>query len=311
MELPEMVLAAVSATADDVARARLALVYGVAADRAVVAGDLVRSRELLDLGFAAAAGDAIEGSDRYCHGAAGDLALFTGATADASEHYRASAAGFRAAGHDALAAWVTAVGALPEVYAGDGSAALSSVSDAVQAADETRCPSAQAFARYALAEASVGHDEPAARQHLNEAVRLADSVGATYVAGLAHLSLATLEARTGNVAAALPHYAALLDMWRRSGNWTQQWNTLRTLVVVLAEVDRYEAAVCLLAGIDAHAQAPRWGEDHERLVAVEQLANRAIGAERFERARLEGSAASSAEVLALAHAAVEAALSSR
>lgn len=309
--LAEIVLASVSSTGEGVDPSRLAVFYGLAADRALVAGDLTRAGELLDLGFAAADGVAAEGSDRYCHGAAGDLALFTGATAEASEHFRASAAGFRAVGHPVLAAWLSAVGVLPDVYGGDIPTALAVASDALRSANETGCPSATAFAHYALAEAFAPRDEAAARQHLNEAVRLAESVEAAYVAGLAHLSLATLVSRSGDVAAALPHYGALLEMWRRSGNWTQQWNTLRTLVVVLADLDRYEDAVRLLAGIDTHAQAPRWGEDHERLVAVEQRSHRALGAACFDRAWRDGSAASSAEVLALAQAAVEASLSSR
>ena len=311
MELVEMVLAGLSSTDAVVEPSRLAVLFGLAADRAIVAGDLRRAGDLLELGFAAAAGAAEEGADRYCRGAAGDLALFRGATDEASAHFVASAACFRAAGDDALAAWVTAAAALPDVYSGDAASARRAASAAVAAADASGCPSAMAFARYALAEASAPDDDGAARRLLDESIELAESVDAAYVAGLAHLSVATLESRSGDVADALPHYAALLEMWRRSGNWAQQWNTLRTLVLVLVDLGQHEEAVRLLAGIEAHAEAPRWGEDHARLVAAEQRLHRALGGARFEAVRLEGSGSSSAEVLAGAEAAVEALLSSR
>jgi hypothetical protein len=77
------------------------------------------------------------------------------------------------------------------------------------------------------------------------------------------------------------------------------------LVVVLADLDRLEAALGLLAGIDANADAPRWGADDERLAAVERRARRTLGPSRFDRAMSVGSQASSAEVLASAQTAVE------
>src|SRR5258706_10514538 len=106
MELAQMV--AVSSIGTDADRSRVAVACGLAADRALVEGDLRRAREFLDLGFAAARGDVADGSDRYCHGAAGDLALFTGAAVEARDHYRAAAEGFRTVGHAALAAWLSA-----------------------------------------------------------------------------------------------------------------------------------------------------------------------------------------------------------
>jgi hypothetical protein len=106
--------------------------------------------------------------------------------------------------------------------------------------------------------------------------------------------------RIGSAAAALDHYAVLLDMWRKSGNWVQQWNTLRTLIVALTDVGRHDDAVRLLGGIDAHAATPRWGDDDVRLSAAERACRAALGADRYDVALAAGRTLSPLDVLALA-----------
>lgn len=283
--------------------------FGMAADHVLARGDVAGARALLERGFAAAPD--VAGADRYCHGVAGDVALFGGDLVAARTHYRAAEQGFRAAGLAAMAAWLRAAAALPDIYGSDPAGGLADATLARAQADACGCPSAQAFTRYVVAEALAGDDAAAARSELEAAVRLASGVDATFVAGLAHISLATLAARSDDPAGALPHYGVLLDTWRRSGNWIQQWNTLRTLVVVLTDLGDHDSAARLLAGVEAHAQAPRWGDDDARLTAAENACRAGLGHQRHDEARAAGALASPVEVVDLAARAIAAAAIAR
>jgi hypothetical protein len=67
------------------------------------------------------------------------------------------------------------------------------------------------------------------------------------------VSAASVRSRLGDLAEALPEFAALIDRWRRSNNWTQQWVTLRNLVESLVRLGEDEVATVL------HAAAPTAG----------------------------------------------------
>jgi hypothetical protein len=207
-----------------------------------------------------------------------------------------------------MAAWLSAAAALPSIHGGDRDHGLAAARAAQTDADETRCPSAMAFARYVVAEGEASLDEAGARAKLEAAVRLAEGVGATYVSGLARLSLATLAIRVGDPAAALSQYSVLLELWRRSGNWAQQWPTLRTLAIALAESGRHEQAMRLLGGIDGNAQVPSWGDDAARLSRVHERARAVLGGDAYATAYGDGVRLSSLDVLALAQRAVRDAL---
>lgn len=302
--LPAAALAAVERSGATPGPETLAPVFGVAADQALIVGDPNRAKTLIDRGFEASGTSAV--SRRYCEAAAGDLALFSGATLDADAHYDRAAAGFEAAGQAVLAAWLRALTALAAAYRGSRTAGQAIAAEALAHSARLGCPSGRAVAHYVAGEAAFDDDD--ARRHLNDAVGMADSVGATYIAGLAHLSLATLEART-RPAASLPHYVLLLESWRRSGNWAQQWTTLRNLVVVLTELEMYEEAVTLLAGIDANTETPAWGDDADRLRLADEACRRRLDDAAWAGARTTGMHASSVDVLMHAQVAVDRALS--
>jgi len=299
-------LASPAASASDAELRSLA--YGAAADRAVTVGDLESAALLVARGLEFAA-TSPPGADRLCRGAAADLALFAGRADEAVGHYRAAADGFRRAGPTGFAPWLDAATALAMTYGGRLDEARDVASDALAAAEIAGGASVRAFAFYALAEAVAAAEPAAAREHLADGLHLADAVGASWIAGLIHLSLATLAARAGDPAAALPHYRVLLDLWRRAGTWTQQWNALRTLVVVLSDLGRHEDAARLLAGVEANAATSRWGEDDARLRAAEDLLRSALGPARYAEVTDDGARRSGADVVAAAEAAVEAALS--
>jgi predicted ATPase/DNA-binding CsgD family transcriptional regulator len=238
----------------------VALAYGAAAAAATTAGDADGAARLCAKGF----GNAKEGEEhaaRLCHGAAADLALFAGDTPEAAAHYQAAADGFRSLALSAMAAYLDAASGLALGYGGSQAQARPVLDEALALADSSGCPSARAFTRYALAETVAGTDAPQARGLLEDAIDLADSVGATFVAGVAELSLANLSARAGELSAAFAHYPGLIDRWRLAGNWTQQWNTLRTLVFVLVDAKRYFSAAKLSAAITAAGAEPTWGDD--------------------------------------------------
>jgi hypothetical protein len=203
-----------------------------------------------------------------------------------------------------FAVWIDAASALALSYSGRFADARDVARAARADADTSGSPSLRAFARYASAE-SLAHAGPArARELLEEALELAESVGAEWVTGLVHLSLATLTARNGAPRDALAHYLALLDRWRRAGTWTQQWNALRTLVAVLVDLNRHEEAARLLGGIEAYAPTPRWGDDDARLRSAELRMRRALGDARCQDLFADGGALAAIDVLAAAQQAV-------
>ena len=283
----------------------VALAYGAAAAAAVTAGDVATARRLSEKGLEQAS-EAGEPSARLCYGAVADLALFAGDTNAAADHYRAAAEGFRNVGGDAMAAYLDAASGLALAYGGNAAEAEPIVGRSLAAADVSGCPSARAFARYATAELAAANDTPLARQRLEEAIDLAESVSATFVAGIAELSLATLEARTGDHHSALGRYAKLIDVWRLAGNWTQQWNTLRTLVFVLADLRRYRAAAELMAAIAAAGAAPTWGDDAAGWAKARDLINMHLEPVMIETIEIAAKNAAPSDVLDMvqAHVAV-------
>jgi tetratricopeptide (TPR) repeat protein len=284
----------------------LALAYGAAAAAANTAGDGDEAHRLWAIGVDHAR-HAEEPSLRLCHGVAADLALFAGDTNAAAEHYQLAAAGFRSGGIAAMAAYLDAASGLALTYGGNNAKARPILEQSVAAADHTGCPSARAFARYALAELLAAENPTLAQHRLEEAIELAQSVSATFVAGVAELSLATLHARTGRPRAALAHYPTLIDLWRLAGNWTQQWNTLRTLVFVLADLDDYRATAELMAAIAASGAEPTWGDDAAAWAKVRAKVHAQLEPSMIETAELTAHQLGRGEVLALAEAHVRAA----
>ena len=60
-----------------------------------------------------------------------------------------------------------------------------------------------------------------------DAIAEATRVGCNFFEGVARVSLASAQARTGDVAGAAEGFGYLLDFWRRTGQVTQLWTTAR------------------------------------------------------------------------------------
>lgn len=295
LELAAGSVATMTGLAPDLA----AEVAGAAADTAMLRGDHDAARALLTRASEAAldAADPVV-AGRLAQGVAGDLALFHGRPEIAQQHYTRAAEGFARAGRPALAAWLTGARALAMGHDSAGEAARDLAQSALEAALETGCRSAIAICRYALAELEIGTAPTTAHRLLRDSIADADQVGASYVAGLARLSLATLSMRTGGTPEAVQLYRSLIASWLLAGNWTQQWNTLRTLVPALVDWGRSAAAVRLAAGIEVHAAAAAWGDDADQLSRAARDARAVLGDARYDAESATGRASDRGRVVA-------------
>jgi predicted ATPase/DNA-binding SARP family transcriptional activator len=182
----------------------------------------------------------------------GDVALLEGRFADAAELY---ATGARLARGSDLEAFCEATGshAIALSYQGETAAALTLAEACLQTAKEIGAPGGVAFALYFAGECRLVTDPQTALTLFEESRRLAAGVGALLVEGLATLSSVSVRARAGaEPAVALAAYREAIEHWRRVGNRTQQWVTLRNLVPVLVRAGHDETA-CIVHGAQASA----------------------------------------------------------
>ena len=102
---------------------------------------------------------------------------------------------------------------------------------------------------FCAGEAVLAVDVELARARLTRAVELAESTGASFVAGVAGASKASIDARLGDPVAAAEDYRRLISHWRRAGMWSTQWTMLRSIAALLARLDRPADAAELLGAI--------------------------------------------------------------
>lgn len=149
------------------------------------------------------------------------------------------------------------------------------------AAEQCRSPSALAFASWVSGEIIADTTPDQAREQLQRAIALATSAGSRFVAGIARVSLASLDARHGDAAVALGHYERAIREWQQAGAWTPLWVTFRTLVELLARAGAWADAATLYGAVTAASSgAPPFGADADRLRQLSaQLPQRLTGAE--------------------------------
>ena len=121
-------------------------------------------------------------------------------------------------------------------------------------------PAVQAFAWYVKGECLAETETEAAVTIVEEAAALASDCGAWFVEGVARLTAAIVRGRRGEPVDVVAGYADLLRHWRRSGNWTQQWATLRNLVELLVQLEADDPAVTIAAAAEVEqTAAPPFG----------------------------------------------------
>lgn len=251
-----------------------ALALGTAADLALHDGDPSRAAELASAGLTAAGGR--PELSYLANAVLGDIALFAGDSTTAASMWRAASEGYLRAA-PALEPWAAAAEALAHLYGGHTPEAELGAAKALKDADACGCPTVQAFARYVAAEVCASAAPERAMALLAEAMTIASSASAAFVANLARLTLATLTCRSGDPVTAAGLYPAVLQEWRRGGQWAQQWTTLRTLVPVLAAAGAEGEAAVLIGGLRSHGKAETWGRDAAELRHTEGQIQEALG----------------------------------
>ncbi len=129
-------------------------------------------------------------------------------------------------------------------------------------------PSEQAWLAFARGEALAEIDANAADGFLLESVRLGNSVGNRFVAGIATSVLAALEAERGNLKGAAASYIEVLGTFLRQGNVTHLTTFLRNIVPLLASLGEAATAAVVGAWVLGPSARPSYGPDVEAALAT-------------------------------------------
>ena len=250
---------------------------GVAARGTSNRGELARSRELAERALAAvpdeadprrlAALDSLEATALYEGRLAECRALAEEALASARRHDDAYNA-MQAQLHQALAL----------IYEQQREAGLEAALALRAAADRDGNPHHRAWARYVHAEARGDDDPGEALQLLEEALAVVEPAHDRLLRGVARMAIAALRARHHSPREALPAFADVIRHWRRAGDWTHQWPTIRNVVPLLVELGADEVAAQLYGAQQAADTAtPAYGDDADRLAETLQRVTSRLG----------------------------------
>jgi predicted ATPase/DNA-binding SARP family transcriptional activator len=273
-------------------------VYAAAAAAAWMRGDLRRAGELAARGATLGTGPD-DPARAVAFDALGDVTFFEGRLADAEGAFR-EAARLAVAGGDPDGEVNGLAGvALAMAYSGrvaDGIA----TADAAERAAVRAGPSVRAFLRFVKGECRAQTAPEQALGLLDEAIGLARDCQAWFVEGVAALTAASLRARHGDPASAMPALADLLHHWHRSGNWTQLWIILRNVAELLVRVEQDTAAVVIAAAAEVAAATPTFGTESELLSQALHTARIRLGEQAFEAAHRRARQLTGHEVVDLA-----------
>jgi predicted ATPase/DNA-binding SARP family transcriptional activator len=226
---------------------------------------------------------------------------------------RAVVAHFRGEFATAHGAWLRATeGAGAEASAFVGSAALAAAygGDLVTARhllDRARslvtCGSHRAFIAYVEGELRASTQPEESVPHYVEAIETASRVGCNFVEGVARVSLASTQARIGDVPVAAQGFGYLIAFWRRTGQATQLWTTARNAAELLTAAGRSHTAALLLICADAAPGAAAVDEEIARFSGRSYTATESlVGARELDELRAESWRLGPARVLDRAQA---------
>jgi predicted ATPase/DNA-binding SARP family transcriptional activator len=257
-------------------------VRACAAHGAAKRGDLIGARSLAQVG-AEASGD----ERRFCVEMLGQINLFEGRLDDAIACSRAAARLHADADDRLFATNAATVEAVALAYSGHLGDAEAKARQLRRLAAGLGVPSLLAMTSYILAETIADPDEATAMYQ--ESISLASAVGAEFVTGLAHTSLAAREIRAGHHERARRRLGGVIDHWQRAGIWNQQWLAIRLLIEVLDRDGEDEPVAILTGAYAASAVAgPAYGEDATRLTDAANRARLRLGAEGYAAAQSRG-----------------------
>ncbi len=212
-------------------------------------GEIPTADRLARAGLAAASGSA---DSWHCLASLSLVELSRGAYADGVEHALAAAAlATRPSDNVGIAA-------LCATYAGDlDRARVLSQQMAIIATS----PTLIAFSEYIAGEidSTTGRGDRAER-HYAHAIDLARTAGATFLEGIATVGRLSLLAHSNRIGEALRGYDEVINYWARTGNWIQQWTTLRNLAALLHDLGEHEPATALINAAEHAPDAPLVGD---------------------------------------------------
>jgi predicted ATPase/DNA-binding SARP family transcriptional activator len=274
----------------------VAWVYGVAASGSRFAAEL----EGADALAARAAQLAVEPATRaYAANLRSEAAFFSGRTKEAVVHIDTVEA---LEGVEVPPEWRALFQVERALHAaydrGDVAAAVAYAEEGRSLASRHRSAVAGAWATYARGEVVLESDPAAATPYLASAVEQAEAAGDRYLDGVALLSLASARARTGDTVEAAALFHRAVGQWRRAGNWTHQWTTLRNAVVLLTRAGRLEEAARLDGALEARGvSAQATGPEAERVRRTRDELVQRLGRDGYDAAARAGAATSDGELV--------------
>ena len=194
--------------------------------------------------------------------------------------------------HRAMTCMMRALGFL---YRGDARTAAVHAVEYRQVAERSGNRGLRASALYSHGEALLDADPAAATPLLEEAIEVAAGVD-SHTQGVALVSLASLQARSGDTGRALELYRDVIAHWRRLGNYTHQLTTLRNLVALLVRIGADDHAAVLYGAVTA-ASVPSFGAEAQRLADAWDELEQRLGPENARTAVQRGRHLTAAEMV--------------
>lgn len=279
-------------------------VWGVAAHGISNRGELTRTRSLAQRALEAAPGASDPGRLVAMISLAA-TALYEGRLDDCRGHTRDAVAIAADTGNDHAVVMVGLHEVLALAYDGRRDAALAAAAEQRQLAEELGNPNRRAWALYADAEARSDDDPQSALGLLEEAISLAEPVHGRFLEGVARVAATSLRARHQSPREALPFFPDVIGHWRRVGDWTHQWTTIRNLVPLLVRLNADGPAALLYGALhNADTAAPAYGADAARLTQACQTMSSRLGASGFAALVEQGAALTDEDAVDLALASI-------
>jgi predicted ATPase/DNA-binding SARP family transcriptional activator len=217
----------------------------------------------------------------------GSYHLFMGNLDQAAAWYRRAR---DAAGDDPVQrVWGGCTELLALAYAGDPTATDLAADLLAEVGGWRNCYAAYAW--YCAGEAVMTVDVEQARERYLRAVEIAEATHASFIAGVAGASKASIEARCGDPLVAAADYRRLINHWRRAGVWATQWTMLRSVAGLLGRLGRPREAAVMVGAVRAARGGHRiFGQDEAALAELDAQLRAELGDEVYDAAIAEGSA---------------------
>ncbi|MEX2393923.1 MAG: adenylate/guanylate cyclase domain-containing protein, partial [Actinomycetota bacterium] len=263
---------------------RYASAVGLAALSAWIRGDTEMAHALIDRALAAAP-DPDDPRRVNALSTLGVLRVFEGRPDDAVEVAEAIMTIAGRCGDVRSAGQWSVIRALALAYAGRRDEALQLLEESSRI-----IPAPLRFHEvYVRAEVLGDADPEGAIAAAEEAVDLARTYGMEFSAMLSSITAASLRGRYYDPIEALRSFIPLIEGWRRAGNHTQQWVTIRNVTEILARLGELSSAVSLITAAEVSTTStPAYGAQLERLNAIVDRASSELDEATLAAARAQG-----------------------